>query len=308
MNFTYFFINLQNGLLMKKTFFYILIFVVGLTSCEQLGINADDVNLGNTDSLTNDEVIEGLKTALAVGTDSSTSFLSAVNGYYGTRFKIPLPEEAENIRTQINQLRDAASGNFLYQGVATTINSLGIDSKLDSIVLSINRAAEDAAKEASPIFKGAITDLSISDGWDILNGKNPAETMKADEFDSTAATNYFKYTTTTALTNLYAPKIDASLDKKLIGNFSTNELWKQLVTLVNGTLDKPLVSTAISSLGVTVNRIQNESIGEYATEKALNGLFIKVGEEEKQIRNNPLEWAIDILEKVFGYVKDQFSK
>jgi hypothetical protein len=241
----------------------------------------DLLNTTDTNPLSENEVIEGLKTALLVGTDTSVSVVSNLNGFYKDEaIKILLPPEADIIY----QYKD----NILF-------TATGLDKKLEEAIMAINYAAEDAAKEAAPIFKSAITDMSISDGWSILNGTNPAASKKAESFDSTAATAYLKSTTYTQLSNAFSPKINTSLDKKLVGNFSSNQLWGTLTTSYN--------SVANKSFGM-IPPIQNTNLGVYVTGKALDGLFLKVSDQERQIRRDPLKWAEtavgNILERVFG--------
>ena len=275
---------------MKKIIYLLLcLSIILAVSCETL----EDLGL------TDEEVVEGLKTALAVGTDSSTTALSAVNGYYGNSLlKIPLPPEAEAVRNGINSLTSS------YPALASTFN---FDQHFENIVKSVNMAAESAAKEAAPIFKKSITSLSVSDGWEILHGSNPAGKKSGNaDFDSTAATNYFKSTTSPALTDLYAPKIDGELDKDLGLGFSANEAWNTFKTAYNSAYSTaaslPLgVGSAVES---ELDPVETESIGTFATGIALNGLFHKVGEEEIKIRRDPWAWASsavgNILEKVFG--------
>jgi hypothetical protein len=237
--------------------------------------------LTTNNPLTDSEVIEGLKTALLVGTDSSVTETSRANGYYKDEvIKILLPPEADIIYENKDNVFFAA---------------IGLDKKLEDAIMAINMAAEDAAKEAGPIFKTAITDMSISDGWEILNGTNPAGSKKSDEFDSTAATNYLRSTTYTQLSDAFSPKINSSLDKKLVGTYSPNDMWNTLTTSYN--------SVADNSFGL-FDPIVNTDLGVYVTEKALDGLFYKVSLQEKEIRKDPLKWAAtavgNILEKVFG--------
>jgi hypothetical protein len=252
------------------------------SSCEK---EVFDGLFSKDNPLSTEEVIIGLKTALAVGTDSSTSVLSAVNGYYGDALlKILLPPEA-NI---IYQYKDNA-----------LVQAIGITTLLNNTILAINRAAESAAKEAAPIFKESITSLSVAQAWDILNGVNPVGTKSSENaFDSTAATNYFRVTTITSLTNLYAPKIDNSLSQDLGLGFTANQAWNTLISSYN------TVANSLAGQVAGIKPATNNSLGVYCTEKALNGLFFKVGEQEKSIRHNPYKWintAVgDILTKVFG--------
>lgn len=269
---------------MKKRFIILLLLVpISFHSCEFL----DDVD--DADELTLDEVIEGLKTALLVGTDTSVAKTSALNGYYGDPLiKIPLPDEAKIIS-------DAIEEYDLFETLG--LRDL-IEEKLDDVVLTINRAAEDAASDAGPIFRNAITSLTISDAWDILNGTNPASTNKAAEFDSTAATAYLYSTTYDALVDAFSPYINTALDKDIsVLGFSANDAWNSLTSYYN--------QAANSVLGVLAGlEPVNTDIGEFTVGKALDGLFLKVGQEEVMIRRDPWAWASEtvgkILTRVFG--------
>jgi len=279
---------------MIKLYTFILALVITISSCELL----ENVDTGE---LTKEEVVEGLKTALKVGTDSSTTILSQPNAYYNSLLlRIPLPPDVEKVRNTINNT--SALDQIFNNDI------INLDSKFEDLVLSLNKAAGNAAREASPIFKTAITDLTIDQAWDILNGKNPSSTTKSmqETFDSTAATNYFINKTSTALTDLYGPKINNVLDKPLGSNTSTLELWSDIVTKYNDGLDIINSNFITSGLDEQYNLPSslNADLGAFCTEKALDGLFLKVGETEKNIRQDPWEWAMtavgDILEKVFG--------
>jgi hypothetical protein len=279
---------------MKRLFaILILVIFIGVSSCDLLNTS--------TNSLTLDEVIEGLKTALTVGTDSATTSLMKVDGYYlgDVHFvKIPLPDEALSVRELINS-------NSTLALISSTI---GLDQAFENVILSVNRAAEDAARKAAPIFKNAITDLTISQGWDILNGKVPTDTsLKSADFDSTAATEYLKMKTYSSLTDLYAPEIDSSLDKDIVGHVSAVDAWNTLTTLYNDFMSNSAVIAAIEIASLTGNPISlpdqiSTDLGVFSTQKALDGLFYMVGKEEKKIRKDPYQWASDILQKVFGSI------
>lgn len=275
-----------------KKLLWLFSMVAILGSCEWLEENAPA-------GLSDEEIIEGLKTALTVGTDSSSTTLSLQDGYYGNSLvKIPLPEEAVKVQNQIKTVLELDKSGTL-EGY------LNFDQQFEKVVQTINRAAEESAKEAAPIFKDAITELTISEGWDILNGIVPGGT-KSTEFDSTAATQYLMSKTYSSLTDLYAPKIDIALDKELILGLSANQAWSTLRTTYNATVNTlnsfPL-NLALEATGQTLDPIETETIGVFATEKALDGLFYMVGEEEKEIRRNPFEWALDIIQKVFGFIQ-----
>lgn len=235
------------------------------SSCELL---EEDGGLGDS------EIAEGLKTALEVGTDSSVFKTSAVDGFYkDAALKILLPPEADVI---VKNIGSVPGGNQL----------------LENVYLRINRSAEDAAKSAGPIFKNSIRSLSISDALAILKGQNPASKKKSLSFDSTAATQYLKSTCYTQLVEAFSVPINQSLDKNLVGTMSTNDAWSDLSSAYN------LVAPFIGKPKV------NTSLGNYATERALQGLFLKVGEEEIKIRRDPWKWVTttvgNILTRVFG--------
>jgi hypothetical protein len=257
----------------------ILIFII--TSCAEL-MNFVTVPASSSSAgLSGSEIIEGLKTALLVGTDTSVSVTSRLNGFYKDEaIKILLPPEAQKIYANKN--------NALFR-------IAGLDKKLEDAVLAINRAAEDAASQAGPIFKNAITGLSISDGYSILKGKNPATPSQSELFDSTAATGYLRSTTYIQLRDAFSPKINVSLDKALVGKYSPNQIWNTLTSSYN--------SIANKSMGL-IEPVATTNLGQYVTGKALDGLFYKVAVEEKEIRKDPGKWAKtavgNILKRVFG--------
>ena len=266
---------------LKFTIPIVVLFFFIATSCDQL-VNT----LDNIDELSKEEVIGGLKTALNVGTDTTVFTLNQTDGYFkDLLIKILLPEDAQNV------LNLAMSSQY--------VQAIGLDellkTQIDEVVLRMNRTAEDAAAEAKPIFRDAIVNLSLDQAWDILNGSNPLDTLnkkKSVEFDSSAATHYLQAATFSQLQTLYEPKIDAALSKGLVANVSTNQAWEKLTDLYN-----PVASL----LGA---KELDPSLTKYVTEKALNGLFLKIAGIEKDIRRDPAAWALqtaqDILEKVFG--------
>lgn len=258
------------------------------------------------------EIVEGLKTALTVGTDSSVTQTSADNGYLmDETIKILLPDEAKVI-----------TDNIQYVNQFEVLSALGIDlnSMVDDVIKSMNKAAESAAKQAAPIFKDAITGLNISDGLSILNGKNPLSMKKAAaDFDSTAATHYLVSSTRDTLVGLYKQPIDGELNKDLGLGFSANNAWSTLSVNYNKIADVAQQAVAADALLPDFLKIytpeqigwlkkftsvQQTTLGTYVTGKALDGLFLKVGEQEKSIRRDPWQWVSDkvgtILQKVFG--------
>lgn len=155
--------------------------------------------------------------------------------------------------------------------VEQTLRSIGMGGEVDKAILAMNRTAEDAAQKAAPIFIDAIRTITIQDGLGILRGGNGA------------ATNYLKGRTTQQLTNAFRPVIENSLNK-----VDATKYWAQVFTIYN-------------RLPTTVNKI-NPDLPAYVTERALNGLFITVEQEENKIRQNPSARVTDLLKKVFGQV------
>ncbi len=220
-----------------------------------------DTILKNTPTgLTNEEVIAGLKQALSVGTDSSATKLHKVDGYYlDAAVKIFLPQEAQVIYDNLSKIP-------------------GGSSLVEEAVMSINRAAEDAATEAKPIFVSAITSMTITDGLNILNGSD------------SAATTYLKGRTYDSLFVKFQPKINNSLSKPLTLGYSAEDAYSSLINTYN----------QASLNGILWDKIEGNSLSEHVTRKGLDGLFLKVAEKEKDIRENPLEQVTDLLKKVFG--------
>jgi len=249
---------------MKRTaIIFFISLTLALSSCDILQQILEETSTQTT--LSNSEIIQGLKEALTTGAISSSKTLHATDGYFkDAAVKILLPPEANVIVENVRK-----------------VPGLG-DKAMDDLILRINRSAEDAASEAKPIFINAVKSMTIQDGMTILKGSN------------TAATNYLKSKTYNQLKSAFAPKINTSLNKKIVGNVSTNQAWTQITGLYNKVapfIGKPKVNT---------------NLGDYVTRRALDGLFYKVSEEEKKIRANPYQYVSEIIKKVFGYAKNNF--
>ena len=241
----------------------ILIGVLALnTSCDILNqvVSTVDASGGK---LTTDQVAQGLKEALKVGTDAAVKKLNATDGYYLDQIvKINLPPEIQELITYAKKVP-------------------GMDKLIEDVVLQINRSAEDAARQAAPIFVNAVTSMTIGDAWGILNGAD------------TAATGYLRDKTFSQLFNLYRPSVQTSLDKPIVAGVSANQSWDLLTKKWNqfaGSVAGKLVG--VKSLNYTLD--------EYVTKQALRGLFIKVADQEKLIRTDINARTSDLLRKVFG--------
>jgi hypothetical protein len=245
-------------------FFSKLLVILFFTSCSELMQVVKQTTEGG--KLSQSEIVAGLKEALVVGTNKSVDILGVTDGYYKDELvKILLPPEASIIVDNIGRIPGG-------QGL------------LDDVLLRINRAAEDAVSEAKPIFVNSITGMTIKDAMGILRGEN------------NAATQYLRRTTFDELFGLYRPKIQTSLDKNLVGNVSTTQSWNALVTRYN--------DVARSMVGQVANlKPVDVKLDEYLTEKALDGLFLKIEDEERRIRENPAARVTDLLRRVFGSVE-----
>ena len=249
---------------MKKIYF-IAIVCLTLCSCTELLQVANQYSSGisSKSGVTNSENISGLKSSLNIGIENAVGNLGIENGFYkNAALKLLLPKEAQPI---VDNIKLIPGGQAL----------------VDKAVLSLNRSAEDAVKEATPIFKTAITNMSITDAVGILFGKE------------NAATEYLRQNTYSQLKAKFSPKVKASLDKALVANVSTTKTWNTLSSGYNqvaGTL-----AGSIAGL-----KPVNVNLEDYVTEKALDALFIKVATEEKSIRKDPLARVNDLLKKVFG--------
>lgn len=246
--------------IMKAKILIIAATVILLTACAEL-LNV--IQTTGPVPLTENEVISGLKEALITGSKNSSQILSAENGYFGdAAVKILLPDEAKVIVDNISKI---PGGNKL----------------VDDVILRINRAAEDAAKEAAPVFINSIKQMTVQDAFNILRG--------ADN----AATSYLRSTTYNELYALYKPKIEASTEKDIAGTVSTTDSWNALTgkwnTLANSVAGK------IADL-----KPVNTDLNDYLTKKALNGIFLKVEAEELKIRKDVSARISPILQRVFG--------
>jgi hypothetical protein len=241
----------------KKIAIIILSVCVSATQAQSLKdkLKAAETKVTGSDSktgLSNDDIIAGLKEALNTGTNNSTASASKVDGYLkNPAIYIPFPPEAEKMKSELIKL--------------------GYKNKVDEFETSVNRAAEQAAASAAPIFLGAVKNMTVTDGLSILQGAD------------TAATHYLRQNTTSALTTQYQPIVKDALSK-----VNATAYWASLVKIYN---EIPFVKK------------QNPDLEGFVTGKALDGLFYLVGQEEAKIRKNPAAQVTDLLKKVFGGAK-----
>lgn len=247
------------------TFCSLLFIVASMSSCDQISEILDT-------QLTEEEVVAALKEALTVGTDTSVNTVSSLDGFYkDAAIKILLPPEADEV---IQKLRSTGTGEAIYQ--------TALDPLAEQLILSLNRSAEDAAGKAAPIFKDAILGITIEDGFAILNG--------ADN----EATVYLENRTSSQLYTAFQPDIETSLDKGLVGGESASSLYARFVNTYNDVASSP------ANILLGLETINDNNLSAYVTQKGLDGLFVKVAEEEKDIRTNVGARVTALLEKVFG--------
>jgi hypothetical protein len=200
-------------------------------------------------ALTNDEVVNGLKEALTVGTNNSSSKAGKKDGFYkDPRLFIPWPEEAVKMKEKLLML--------------------GFESQINEFEESLNRAAEEAANHAPPVFIDAIKHMSVADGFAILKGTD------------TAATADLRKTTYSPLKKEFLPVV-----KEAIQKVDVTKYWSPLVTAYNR---------------IPGVKKQNPDLDDYVTGKAINGLMLLIADEEMKIRKDPAARVTDLLKKVFG--------
>jgi hypothetical protein len=226
--------------------------VLTFSSCDVqnqalLGNILKDTAIGNPTAF---EIGQGLKQALEIGTSQGADRLSLKDGFLGNMaVKILFPPEAVKVEN--------------------TLRSLGLNSLCDNVITSLNRAAEDAVKEAKPIFISAIKQMTITDATNILLGNQDA------------ATQYFKRVTTAQLMEKFSPVITNSLSK-----VGATKYWGDVTSRYNTI---PLVKPI------------NPDLSEYVAQKAIDALFLEIAQEELKIRGSLNARSTPLLQKVFGY-------
>ena len=200
-------------------------------------------------TLGDDKIISGLKEALSIGTENTVNLTGNTDGFLKNEaIKILLPEKL--------------------QSMDKALRLAGFGSRVDEFVVSMNRAAEQAAPLAKPIFKDAVTNMSFDDARKILNGGN------------TAATDYFKGKTRDQLATAFKPEVE-----KTMNQVGVTTQYKQLVGQYT-----------------TLPFVQGPAfdVDDYVVGKSLDGLFYTLAQEEQKIRTNPAARVTDILKEVFG--------
>lgn len=203
----------------------------------------------NHSNLSESQIIQGLKEALKVGTNNAVGIVSKTDGYLkNPSIKIPFPPEAKNVEYAVRQV--------------------GFDKQANDFIKALNRAAEDAAKSATPIFVQALNEMTFSEAKKILKG------------NETAATQYMANKTTDNLVKAFKPIVQKSIEKTEVTKY-----WQTVAQKYN---QLPLTQKV------------NPDLELYVTNMAIEGLFKMIGEEETKIRKDPAARVNDILKNVFG--------
>ncbi|AFL79911.1 hypothetical protein Aeqsu_0398 [Aequorivita sublithincola DSM 14238] len=233
----------------KKIFLICSIFT--LISCAELQqvVNTLPTQTGVGIGMDPTMIASGLRQALDLGIDKQVTKLTQRDGFYGNQLvKILLPQEL--------------------QKVDQTLRDIGLGSLADEGIKALNRAAEDAVKQATPIFVSAVKDITFNDAKTILLGPD------------NAATNYLQQRTNTALYSKFNPVI-----KKSFSKVGADQIWSNIITKYNSV---PFVTKV------------NTDLTDYVTNEALSGVYKMISVEEKDIRNNISSRTTSLLRQVFA--------
>jgi hypothetical protein len=232
----------------------LLVVFITLSSCQAVEQATGIAMSGSKGSggLSKEEVVSGLKEALRVGAKEAAESASRQDGFLkNPDIRIPFPPEA--------------------QAVKKKAMDLGLDRQVNRFETTLNRAAENAAGEAAPVFVDAIQNLTVREAFDILNGSDRA------------ATEYLKQTTSDRLREKFAPVVSRATDEVQLTQY-----WTPLMQKYNA------VTTFTGGEQV------NPDLNAYVTDRTLDGLFTLIAQEEKKIRNETVARTTELLQRVFG--------
>ncbi len=233
---------------MIKRIFLSCLICFSLISCAELQSIAEN-HPQQGFGLSQEQIANGLKQALDKGIDEQVSKLTQTDGFYKNQLiKILLPEELQKVE---QGLRD-----------------IGLGSLADEGIKALNRAAEDATKEATPIFVNAIKEMTFTDAKNILLGNDRA------------ATTYLEQKTSQELYSKFNPVIKNSFDK-----VGADQIWSNIITKYNN---------------IPFTQNVNPDLTDYVTQEALDGVYTMIAVEEQEIRTNIASRTTDLLKRVFA--------
>ena len=250
---------------------------VTLSGCDKLNEVVSQLGLSNED------IVKGLRTALDSSANASSLAASKLNGFLMNELiKIAAPPEVVDLKSALDNVAANPLANVAFIAVAKGSANSFLSNSMDDLVASINHAAEKGSEQAYPIFKKAITEMTITDGLKILQG------------GKTSATDYLREKTYKDLVAAFAEPI-----RSVVESGEVSRLWKPVAEKYNKV--GPWVSgKSLAGYTFTGPEHVNEDLSEYITEKAMDGLFKLVAQEEAAIRENPKKYASGIIQKVFG--------
>lgn len=238
-----------------KVFLYLFFVLFILSACDVLEESLNSTLGSTAPALTNEEVVAGLKEALTVGIQNSVQQTSVTNGFLeNVAIRLPFPPDAQKVREKALEW--------------------GLDEQVNKFETTLNRAAEEATKEAVPIFVNAIKSMSIQDGFNILNGGNGA------------ATQYLQNRTIAQLKEAFLPKV-----QNAIAQVKLTDFWEPIANKYN------------MAMNFTGGEPVTTDLSAYVTDRAIAGLFFMVEKEENKIRENPAARVTELLQKVFSQAK-----
>lgn len=203
-------------------------------------------------TLTDSDILKGLKEALAQGTTSAINSLGRTDGFWTSALRVPLPETVGKAEK--------------------TLRKLGAGARVDQFHLTLNRAAEQAVPQVADIFGNAVRALSIQDVRSILKGQPDA------------ATQYFKRTTSDAIRAKFLPIVQTAT-----AQVGVTQQYKSLTSKYGSLL--------------TLAGAKPVELDAYVTQRAMDGLFTRIAEEEARIRQDPTARSSEVLRRVFGAKK-----
>ncbi|WP_298536398.1 DUF4197 domain-containing protein [uncultured Algibacter sp.] len=226
----------------------VLLLIFNLTACAELHQVVSQLPQ-DTSTIGNDQIASGLREALDLGIEKQVTKLTQTDGFYKNDLvKILLPEELQKVD---KGLRDIGLGSLADEGIKV-----------------LNRAAEDAVKEATPIFIDAVKNMTFNDAKTILVGNDDA------------ATQYLTAKTQTALYSKFNPVIQNSFSK-----VGADQIWSSLIRKYNN---------------IPFTNDVNPDLTDYVTNEALKGVYTMIAVEEKEIRTKLSSRTTDLLQKVFA--------
>src|ERR1043166_9004226 len=215
-------------------------------------------------ALSQEQVTAGLKEALAKGVEQAVAMLGKEDGFLkDLNVRIPMPDSLKKVEKALRSLRQ--------------------DQLADEFVTTMNRAAEQAVPEAAGVLGDSVKQMSVADATSILTGTN------------NAATQYFRRTSETNLYTRFLPIVKSATEKA-----GVTSAYKRMTEKASGGVGG---FGGLGALGGNVLGIQTPDLDDYVTRKALDALFLKIAEQEKLIRENPVARTSDLLQKVFGAVR-----